>query len=70
MQVLVPMHLGILGKSADFGARTYVKAAQTSLMDMYVTQIPHLTLLQVENCMNSSPTSCLREVHPVSFYGR
>jgi hypothetical protein len=66
----VPMHLGILGKSADFGARTYVKAAQTSL-DGHVSRTDsHLTLLQVENCMNSSPTSCLGEVHPVSFYGR
>ncbi|KAJ5496621.1 NAD(P)-binding protein [Penicillium fimorum] len=30
MQLLVPIHTGILGKSADYGARFYVKAARTS----------------------------------------
>lgn len=43
MQVLVPIHLGILGKSADFGARTYIKAAQISL-DGHVSRTDsHLT---------------------------
>jgi hypothetical protein len=30
MQVLVPVHTGFLGKSADFGARLYISAARTS----------------------------------------
>ncbi|KAL2017251.1 hypothetical protein VTK56DRAFT_2363 [Thermocarpiscus australiensis] len=30
MQLLVPLHAGILGKSADYGARFYVTAARTS----------------------------------------
>lgn len=30
MQVVVPIHTGLLGKSADYGARFYVTAARTS----------------------------------------
>lgn len=30
MQLFVPMYLGILGKSADHGARFYIAAARTS----------------------------------------
>lgn len=31
LKVLVPIHQRLLGKSADFGARFYVKAARTSI---------------------------------------
>lgn len=30
MQLLVPFYFTVLGKSPDYGARTYVKAASTS----------------------------------------
>lgn len=31
MQLWVPLYFSILGKSPDYGARTYVKAASTSV---------------------------------------
>jgi hypothetical protein len=38
MQLLVPVHTGLLGKSADFGARFYIKAGLSS-REEHVSQI-------------------------------
>lgn len=52
MRVLVPIHLSTLGKSADFGARTYVKAAQASPGEHVSRTDSYPTLKLVEDCMN------------------
>jgi hypothetical protein len=47
MKVVIPLYLGILGKSADYGARFYVTAALTS-QDQHVS-VQKLLMLAIRH---------------------